>query len=327
MRDLSVQASNAGSLNTTATASIQKEMGQLKQELDRIANTTTFNGTKLLDGSFNGSVPGGRQRRPDHQRDHRYRDGQRPAWASTASTSPPSVRTARWPPAAPPVPSTTASSAAASVLTVTAQTADAFGASATQSSSRGSPAPSPSPARPWTCRPWTTLGRLDRCLGVGLGPRRRRTAVWGSAASSAFAHTGSGATDSITYGATGGSPCRRLAAAADGSTYTAQDNANATVSFAAGTGASSAITAIDTAITQVSSIRADLGAKQNRFEHTINNLNTTIENTTASESRIRDTDMASEMTSFTRAQVLTQAGTAMLAQANQSTQSILKLLG
>src|ERR1700712_1461420 len=55
MRDLSVQASNDGSLNSTATASIQKEMGQLKQELDRISNTTTFNGTKLLDGSFNGT--------------------------------------------------------------------------------------------------------------------------------------------------------------------------------------------------------------------------------------------------------------------------------
>src|SRR6195952_4694500 len=55
MRDLSVQASNSGSLNGTATASIQKEIGQLNQELDRIAGTTTFNGTKLLDGTFNGS--------------------------------------------------------------------------------------------------------------------------------------------------------------------------------------------------------------------------------------------------------------------------------
>jgi flagellin len=100
-----------------------------------------------------------------------------------------------------------------------------------------------------------------------------------------------------------------------------------TPTFTQASGASAAITAIDNAITLVSSTRADLGAKQNRFEHTINNLNTTIENTTASESRIRDTDMASEMTNFTRTQVLTQAGTAMLAQANQSTQSILKLLG
>jgi flagellin len=80
-------------------------------------------------------------------------------------------------------------------------------------------------------------------------------------------------------------------------------------------------------ITSTSTLRANLGALQNRFEHTINNLKTTNENLTASESRIRDTDMAQEMTNFTRSQVLTQAGTSMLAQANQSTQSILKLLG
>jgi flagellin len=102
--------------------------------------------------------------------------------------------------------------------------------------------------------------------------------------------------------------------------------AAATPTFTAASGASSAITAIDSAIALVSSTRADLGAKQNRFEHTINNLNTTLENTTASESRIRDTDMAAEMTNFTQAQVLQQAGTAMLSQANQSTQAILKLL-
>jgi len=103
--------------------------------------------------------------------------------------------------------------------------------------------------------------------------------------------------------------------------------AAATATFSGATGASNAISAIDAAINKVSSQRADLGAIQNRFEHTVNNLNTAIENTTSSESRIRDTDMASEMTNFTQAQVLMQAGTAMLAQANQSTQSILKLLG
>ena len=62
---------------------------------------------------------------------------------------------------------------------------------------------------------------------------------------------------------------------------------------------------------------------QNRFEHTINNTNVAIENLSASESRIRDTDMAQEMMSFTRSQILTQAGTAMLAQANQSQQGVL----
>jgi flagellin len=92
------------------------------------------------------------------------------------------------------------------------------------------------------------------------------------------------------------------------------------------TGASAAIDAIDTAIKGVSTARATLGAYQNRFEHTINNINTATENLSASESRIRDTDMASEMVSFTRSQILTQAGTSMLAQANQAPQNVLSLL-
>jgi len=92
------------------------------------------------------------------------------------------------------------------------------------------------------------------------------------------------------------------------------------------TGASAAITAIDSAIKGISTARATLGAYQNRFEHTINNLNTAVENLSASESRIRDTDMAQEMVSFTRSQILTQAGTSMLAQANQAPQNVLSLL-
>jgi flagellin len=90
--------------------------------------------------------------------------------------------------------------------------------------------------------------------------------------------------------------------------------------------ATGAITAIDTAIASVSSTRSSLGALQNRFEHTIANLSVASENLSASESRIRDTDMAQEMVAFTRTQILTQAGTAMLAQANQSQQSVLQLL-
>jgi flagellin len=90
--------------------------------------------------------------------------------------------------------------------------------------------------------------------------------------------------------------------------------------------ANTAITAVTSAIGTVSTERAKLGAVQNRLEHKINNLNATIENLTASESRIRDTDMAEEMVSFTRSQILSQAGTAMLAQANQSSQGVLQLL-
>jgi flagellin len=87
------------------------------------------------------------------------------------------------------------------------------------------------------------------------------------------------------------------------------------------------ISEIDAAISNVSAQRATFGAVQNRLEHTLNNLATYQENLVASESRIRDVDMAQEMVSFTKYQILQQAGTAMLAQANQSSQGVLSLLG
>jgi flagellin len=98
------------------------------------------------------------------------------------------------------------------------------------------------------------------------------------------------------------------------------------LSFGSAATARDAISAIDDEIEAVSSYRAKLGSYQNRLDHTINNVNVAIENLSASESRIRDTDMAQEMMSYTRSQILTQAGTAMLAQANQSQQGVLSLL-
>ncbi len=83
---------------------------------------------------------------------------------------------------------------------------------------------------------------------------------------------------------------------------------------------------VDTVIKSVSATRSDFGAIQNRLEHRLNNLATYQENLTASESRIRDVDMASEMTQFTKLQILQQAGTSMLAQANQAPQGVLSLL-
>lgn len=100
----------------------------------------------------------------------------------------------------------------------------------------------------------------------------------------------------------------------DDLTFDSQANANA------------AITAIDTAIATVSTNRADLGAKQNRLEHTISNLDTAGENLQAAESRIRDVDMAAEMMNFTKSNILNQAATAMLAQANQAPQGVLQIL-
>lgn len=92
-------------------------------------------------------------------------------------------------------------------------------------------------------------------------------------------------------------------------------------------GSGKAIQAIDNAISQVSTQRSQLGATQNRLEHTINNLNTTRENLSEANSRIRDVDMAEEMMEFTKSNILSQASTAMLAQANQMPQSVLQLLG
>jgi flagellin len=104
------------------------------------------------------------------------------------------------------------------------------------------------------------------------------------------------------------------------------DGTAGALSFATAAGAQAAITAIDGQIDTISGARAALGAVQNRFESAINSLNVSSENLSAAESRIRDTDMAQEMVAFTRAQILSQAGTAMLAQANSSNQGVLQLL-
>ena len=96
--------------------------------------------------------------------------------------------------------------------------------------------------------------------------------------------------------------------------------------FATPTLAAATITTVDAAIKSVSSARADLGAVQNRFESTVNSLQVSAENLSAAKSRIADTDMAAEMVKYTAANILAQAGTAMLAQANQSGQGVLQLL-
>ena len=98
------------------------------------------------------------------------------------------------------------------------------------------------------------------------------------------------------------------------------------VDGATSTNADNAIETIKEAIQKVSTQRSALGAVQNRLEHTINNLDNVVENTTSAESAIRDTDMATEMVKYSNNNILSQAGQAMLAQANQSNQGVLSLL-
>ena len=100
-----------------------------------------------------------------------------------------------------------------------------------------------------------------------------------------------------------------------------------TIDVSTASKAKAAIAAITKALASVSAQRSDLGAVQNRLEHTIKNLDNVVENTTAAESSIRDTDMASMMVKFTKDNILAQAGQSMLAQANQSNQGVLSLLG
>ena len=110
-------------------------------------------------------------------------------------------------------------------------------------------------------------------------------------------------------------------------TGTAGAAGNISVGGIDGTNAQKAITMIKEALAKVSSQRSDLGAVQNRLEHTIRNLDNVVENTTSAESSIRDTDMATEMVKYSNNNILAQAGQSMLAQANQSNQGVLSLLG
>jgi flagellin len=99
------------------------------------------------------------------------------------------------------------------------------------------------------------------------------------------------------------------------------------VTGTSGANARNQISSVKNAIQSVSKMRSALGAVQNRLEHTISNLNNVVENTTSAESSIRDTDMATEMVKYSNNNILAQAGQSMLAQANQSNQGVLSLLG
>ncbi|MGO4269123.1 flagellin [Paenibacillus sp. TAF58] len=146
-----------------------------------------------------------------------------------------------------------------------------------------------------------------------------------------------------TIGSLGLTQAQTEAGGAGGMTFQIGANKNQNISFGIGdmrsaalgiasvdvstqAGASIALTSLDTAIKNVSTQRANLGAVQNRLEHTINNLNTASENLTGAESRIRDVDMAKEMMTFTKNNILSQAAQSMLAQANQQPQGVLQLL-
>ncbi|MDQ1502621.1 MAG: flagellin [Actinomycetota bacterium] len=308
MRDLAVQASNAGSQDSTARTAAQTEFDQLKSEVDRIGTTTSFGNTKLLDGSFGnqaGVVNG---------------TGAGALTVVTGTNDTFKIST---------------EAVGAQTLTLGAATFANTAAGATSLQS----------ALQTAIDGNANLKGLvsatvyhDSTINKNVVSFARNSTAAGTSVTTAV-----GATDVLVAGlgvaATSGAVTTGAGGTFQvGANNTTTDKINVSISAVNSTsltglgsvdlvnGAAAAIDTINTAITTVSTNRANLGAYQNRFEHTISNLSVTAENLSASESRIRDTDMASEMVSFTRSQILTQAGTAMLAQANQAPQQVLQLL-
>ncbi|NMM31146.1 MAG: flagellin [Cellulomonas sp.] len=288
MRDLSVQASNTGGLSAAAKGNIQLEVGQLNSELTRIASTTQFNGTKLLDGTYQGTFQVGANVGETIQ--VKVGGGMGAAALGTSGVDVTKAGVA--------VGDTIMATGAtlASTATYTTAALNLLGTVTVNGKS----------VNLSTATDSASITAALTTAGAGA------TATWATGTAITFTSTTSAAATDITssIAGTAAAGTTKIAAAGD----------------VVQSGASAAIMAIDAAIKTVSTTRADLGAVQNRFDHTVKNLNVAVENLSASESRIRDTDMASEMVNFTRSQILSQAGTAMLAQANKIPQGVLSLL-
>jgi flagellin len=342
MRDLSVQASNSGGLNDDAKGNIQSEITQLKSELDRIANTTTFNGKKLLDGSFQENFQVGANAGETIAVNIGTAMGSAGlnvdgvdvtaagAYTWNAAVGAPGAGEAGI--------SQAADATTEAVLTITPTATEDWTATGTKADFEALTGTVSFGGKSFdlgsvqydevedtdgsgTADGADLLMQLNKAAASALGLTYDST----TAANNLFVEN-AGALDFSVKEAVAGYTDADGSALDDGTNSTAQQVAAATATFSAASGASVAIDAIDDAIKTVSTQRADLGAIQNRFDHTINNLNVAVENLTASESRIRDADMAQEMVQFTRNQILSQAGTSMLAQANQSSQGVLSLL-
>ncbi len=292
IRELAVQSSNATNSQSDRDA-LQAEVGQLLGEIDRVANQTSFNGVKLLDGSFTGAV---------------FQVGANAGETITvASITDANVAALG-----------SVSQASGAALTVDDSALTGFGNAIAAGG--------------------VTLNGVDLGAIGAASSSAERAGQLVNAINNKSAQSGVGASYNTS---TGEITLTSEAAITVGGTV----NAAATGGFANGSigtvtttngigllninsfsGAQLAIKQVDSALKTVNSARADLGAIQNRFSSVVSNLNTTSENLSASRSRIRDADYAKETAELTRTQILQQAGTAQLAQANQIPQSVLSLL-
>jgi flagellin len=322
MRDLSVQTANGGATDAPAKKAAQAEVTQLNAELTRIGSTTAFGKSKLLDGSFGNVQTGGTSATPITSAATITNlagggtfnltkangvdlstlnggTGLAVTIAPTSGTNP------------------SAADIAASINAgIKSALQNASGQGYTGAAFSGNEVSvTASVAADGTGTSFTIQGTGMFTTTDGTStPLASMNLTAGASTSVANANTGQ-----FQVGANQSEKIQIVIGKTDA-------NALGTDTIDLTSDADSAISILDKALSTVSDQRASLGAYQNRFDHVINNLNVSVENLSASESRIRDTDMAQEMVGYTRNQILTQAGTAMLSQANQASQNVLSLL-
>jgi flagellin len=292
IRELAVQSSNATNSASDRTA-LQAEVTQLLNEIDRVANQTSFNGVKLLDGSFSGAV---------------FQVGANAGESITvASITDANVAAIG-----------SVSQASGAALTVNASAITGF---ATAIASGG------------VTLNGVNIGALGSATSAAERAGQLVNAINNVSAQSGVGAVYNTATGQITLssaaavvvgGTTNSATVAGYANATIGSVTTTSGIAGLDVSNYAN--AQLAIQLADSALSNINSTRATLGAVQNRFSSVVANLQTAAENLSASRSRIMDADFAAETANLTRAQILQQAGTAMLAQANAEPNNVLALL-
>jgi flagellin len=304
MRELGVQAAN-GTLTSSDQTAISSEMSALRDEIDRIAGKTQFNNMTLLQGTLQGAVSGGTLASAG-------------ATMTQSSVAVDSVAVSN---AAAGTYNISVSTVAGTITLTNASTNVAQNLTLSAMTSGGAQTLNFSQLGVQLTLTGANVNGSIAALNTDLNGKTLMVGG-GSAQLQIGANAGDtlgmaiGDARSTTVGSVSGNSLsnwvNNFASAIGAGTY------SATVS--------SLLSAIDQAITDVSKIRGNLGATQNRLEHTIANLGVAQENLTASESRIRDVDMAAEMVNFTKTGILQQAGQAILAQANSSPSGIVQLL-
>ncbi|GJG86628.1 flagellin [Gemmatimonadetes bacterium T265] len=323
MKELATQANSANIGNQSGQ--LQKEFTQLSSEIDRIAATTNYQGTKLLDGTFGAGVD-----MTSSSTSAAYKTGGALAGALSlpggVSSMPAGAAGIKISYAAGTAAVTTGTPAAATNGTITFQYVDATGANLT-GTGNSTTATVTAAASGSTLGAAQTVTSADGKISLALPSTFdfTTTTVLGSSGTPTtvgFQKTGSFQVSSSGSYAFGGNDQIQVNAVDVSSKGLGLSGLDLTTQ----TGAAAALTALDTAVNTVSTSLGSIGAAESRLDFASTNVATALQNTQAAESTIRDTDMAAEMTNYTKNNILQQAAQSMLSQANQNTQGILKLL-